>query len=216
MKIFSALFGAVFCLLLGLPQGRASSICSTVPNNLVANCGFETGDFTAWTLSGNDVPIELGNLYGVEGADPFDGISPFSGLFQAYFADLVSNATTLSQTLATVPGKVYTVSWLLAQDTAVGTGYTNAFSASFNGAPLVNLAAVPVEGYTKYSYTGLATGSSTVLSLTLGDDLGEFLLDDVEVAVAPEPAAWQLGMGGLCLACLLARKGRNRTGPVSK
>ena len=31
----------------------AQDICQSVAGNLVANCGFETGDFTGWTQSGN-------------------------------------------------------------------------------------------------------------------------------------------------------------------
>jgi hypothetical protein len=64
---------------------------------------------------------------------------------------------------------------------------------------------VPAEGYTKYTFSGVATGSASVLSLTFGNDLGEFLLDDVTVA-APEPAAWSLVAGGAVLAFLLRRK----------
>ena len=191
MRTFIGLSCVGFCLFVGLPQGKAD-ICSTNPNNLVVNCGFETGDFTGWSLSGNDVPGSLNTLYGVEGVDPFDGISPNSGSYQAYFADLVSNATTLSQTLSTVAGGQYVVSWYLAQDTAVGAGYSNAFAASFGTVSLTSLTAVPVEGYTYYSYLATAASSSSALNLTLGNDLGEFLLDDVSVALTPEPSAWML------------------------
>jgi hypothetical protein len=31
----------------------AQDICQGAPGNLVANCGFETGNFSGWTLSGN-------------------------------------------------------------------------------------------------------------------------------------------------------------------
>jgi|ERR1035441_1188304 hypothetical protein len=208
MKTACKLFCVAFCLFLGLPQSKAGSICDANPSNLVANCGFETGDFTAWSLSGNDVPSLLGNLYGVEGLDPLDGISPNSGLSQAYVADLVANATTLSQALTTVAGGIYTVSWFLAQDTAVGGGYSNEFSASFGGVSLVSLTAVPVQGYTYYSYAATATSSSSVLSLTLGNDLGEFLLDDVSVGT-PEPSAWTLVFVGV-LVCIFGRKRMTR------
>jgi hypothetical protein len=65
---------------------------------------------------------------------------------------------------------------------------------------------VPVQGYTKYTYQTVATSSSTTLSFTLGNGLGEFLLDDVSV-VAPEPSAWTLMLlvAGGCVF-LLRRK----------
>jgi hypothetical protein len=206
MKTVSGLFCAAFCLFLSLPQARASSICTAISGNLVTNCGFETGDSTGWTLTGNDVPLELNNLYGVEGVDPIDGISPNSGSYQVYIADLDANATTLTETLGTVAGSAYVVSWYLAQDTAPVAPYSNLFSASFGGVTLVSLSAVPVEGYTKYTSAAVATSSSTVLSLTVADDLGEFLLDDVSVTLAPEPAAWALTLCGTTLAFIFRKK----------
>jgi PEP-CTERM motif len=207
MRTVNTLLLAFFGLL--AMQGRAVastiSVCDANPLNLVTNCGFETGDFTSWTLSGNDVPFELGNLYGVEGVDPFDGMSPNSGLNQAYFADLVSNATTLSQTLATQIGDTYQISWFLAQDTDPASPYSNAFSASFGGNPLTSLTSLPVQGYTRYSYTMAATSASTTLSFTLGNDLGEFLLDDISVAT-PEPATWLCALIGAALCGLAVRR----------
>jgi hypothetical protein len=200
-----------FCLFLAVPQSKAD-ICGTTPGNLVANCGFETGDFTSWTLAGNDVPGQGGVLYGVEGTDPIDGIAPNSGSNQAFFADLVSNATTLSQSITTVPTDQYTVSFYLAQDTTPSAGYSNAFSASFGGDTLVSLSAMPVQGYTEYSYTVDATSASSVLSLTFGNGLGEFLVDDISVvndtpvATTPEPPAWTLMLVGLMGSAFLWKR----------
>jgi hypothetical protein len=204
MRTLSAFICASFCLLAF--QGRAAatsvSICDSTAGNLVSNCGFETGDFTSWTLSGNDVPTELGYQYGVEGQDPLDSISPNSGNYQAFFADIDANATTLSQSIATTSGDEYQISFYLAQDTPVGGGYSNLFSASFGGTTLTSMTAVGVQGYTQYSYDAVASASSSVLSFTLGNDLGEFLLDDVVVTSAtPEPGTWLLlsAAAGLCL-----------------
>jgi len=205
MKTTAALMAVVLGCLVWVSPGRAEEACVSVPNNLVANCGFETGSFTSWMLSGNDVPSELDNLYGVEGTDPLDGIVPNNGSYQVYIGDLVSNSVTLSQTLNTQAGTIYTVSWCLAQDTPVEGAYSNAFSASFDGVALVSLTAVPVEGYTLYSYTGLATSSSTVLSLTMGNGLGQFLLDDVDVST-PEPSAFPLLAGVSVAAWILRRR----------
>jgi hypothetical protein len=204
MRTLSAFICASFCLLAF--QGRAAatsvSICDSTAGNLVSNCGFETGDFTSWTLSGNDVPTELGYQYGVEGQDPLDSISPNSGNYQAFFADIDANATTLSQSIATTSGDEYQISFYLAQDTPVRGGYSNLFSASFGGTTLTSMTAVGVQGYTQYSYDAVASASSSVLSFTLGNDLGEFLLDDVVVTSAtPEPGTWLLlsAAAGLCL-----------------
>jgi hypothetical protein len=207
MKITCGLICLGFCCFLGAPVSKANpsyAPCTGVVGNLVSNCGFETGDFTSWTLTGNDAPGELNNLYGVEGTDPINSIAPNSGASQAFFADLDANATTLSQTLGTTPGTTYTLAFYLAQDTATGGGqspYSNEVIVNFDGATLASLSDVPVEGYTLYTYSGLASGGSTVLSLTMGNDLGETLLDDVSVSIpstsTPEPSTWGLMCAGL-------------------
>src|SRR5580692_6126484 len=161
MRLACGFVCIAFCLFLGVTESKADSCISV--GNLVANCGFETGTFSSWSLSGNDVPLGLNILYGVEGVDPLDGIHPDSGTSQAFFTDLDANATTLKQTIITAPAHTYTVSWFLAQDTAAIAPSSNEFSASFGGVTLVSLTAVPVEGYTEYSYTATALSSSSVL-----------------------------------------------------
>jgi hypothetical protein len=212
MKITCGLICVAFGFFLGAPLSKAStSYCAGVPTNLVVNCAFGTGDFTGWTVTGNDTPGELGNLYGVEGTDPIDSISPPNGdTYQAFFADLVANSTTISETIATFPGEEYFVSFYLAQDTTPLTGEppnSNEFIASFAGTTLEDLVAMPVQDYTYYSFTVTATSASSVLSFTLGNDLGEFLLDDINVD-SPEPSAWMLMLGG-CMALIFGRRFRN-------
>ncbi len=192
-----------------IPQARAATACTAMTGNLVANCGFEAGTFSGWTLTGTDVPLQEGTLYGVEGTDPVNSIAPHSGKDQAYFADLTTSPLTLSQSIATVAGTAYKISFYAAQDTDPNSGgstYTNSLSASFGGASLISSAVVPVEGYTLYSFTGVAGSSASVLSLTFGNDLGQFLVDDVTVTATPEPAAWVLVAGGAVMALSLARK----------
>jgi hypothetical protein len=178
---------------------------------LVANCGFETGDFTSWTLSGKDVTAGLLNIqYGVElGTDP-DGNDPNSGSYQAWFADTTADTMTLSQVLSTKAGDTYQISFYLAQDTALVSPYHNAFSAAFGTDTLASLTAIPVQGYTMYTLTA-ATGS-TDLSFELGNDLGEFLLDDVQVTdvTTPEPATLLLLLSAGAVSGL-AKKLRRRS-----
>jgi hypothetical protein len=193
MKTTWGFLFAAFCLYVSMPQGRAD-ICGSAPGNIVANCSFGTGDFTDWTLSGNDVPSEENNLYGVElGQDPDGNNPPGGSAYQAYFGDLDSNATTISQTFNTTVGGVYDVSWFLAQDTTPDPSHPegqNEFIATFGAATLVSLSNVPVENYTEYSYAVTATAASSTLSFTLGNGLGYFLLDDI--IVTPEPSSWVL------------------------
>jgi hypothetical protein len=225
MRITNSIFSTILLGLAAASHASANaSFCDAIPQNLVQNCGFETGDFSAWTTSGFDVTQgALGNLYGVEGTDPFDGISPNSGSSQAFFADLDPNATTISQTLNTVAGVTYDVSWYLAQDTPPdptltcgGTPCTNLLTVSFGGTTLINVTGIPEQGYTLYSFASEATSSSTVLSITVGNTGGESLLDDVSVTAAPEPSSvFFLGAG---LICFLYRKRvrRSRDGAPSR
>jgi len=196
MRTISGLLFVALCLYVSMPESRADT-CGTTPGNVVLNCSFGTGDFTDWTVTGNDTPSEYDNLYGVElGQDPFDGIFPAGGsAYQAWFGDLDANATTISQTFNTTIGATYDISWFLAQDTKPdkttdGGAYSNEFKASFGSAVLVNLTGMPVQGYTEYSYVVTATATTSALSFTLGNGLGEFLLDDV--VVTPEPSSWVL------------------------
>jgi hypothetical protein len=216
MKRTFALLCAAFGLLLFTSQARAVS-CNLAAGNVVTNCGFETGSFSGWTLAGNDVPGQLNNLYGVEGADPFPlpgGTNPNSGNFQAFFSDQAADPTTLSQTLTTTSGKTYTISFYLAQE-LLGPGSVNNLAlVTFGGTTIENLTNVPVEGYTLFTGTALASSGSTILSLEFGNDIGEFLLDDVVVSTpavttsVPEPSSWALLFTGAVLASWFGISGR--------
>ncbi len=209
MRRTLAVLCTAFCLFVAAAQSKADT-CG-VAGNLVANCGFETGDFTSWTLTGNDVPAAQDNLYGVEmGQDP-DGNNPHGGSYQVFIGDLVANATTLAQNIATTAGSTYTISFWLAQDTPTVTPYSNEFSVLFGGSGLTQNG-IGVEGYTKYSFTETATSASTALDLTLGNDVGYFLLDDISVvdnsaaAPTPEPSAWTLMLVGIMGGALVWKR----------
>ena len=183
--------------------GAQAATCPS--GNLVTNCGFETGDFSGWTLSGIDFDQgNEGNLFGVEGSDPF-GPGPHSGNSQAYFADQFANPLTMSQSIATTAGTQYTIAFWMAEATDGPGTQHDQLSVSFGGASLPTLTNVTDQGYTEYTFTGTGNAGSTLLSFTFGNDIGQFQIDDIGVTgpapAIPEPSMLAMfGLGALALA----------------
>ncbi len=146
--------------------------------DLVVNGGFETGDFTGWTQSGNT------DYTGVT-----TGIAN-SGDYAAYFGP-DGSLGYLSQTLATTVGTNYELTFFLA-----GDGQTpSEFQVTLGGTTFDELN-LPVFAYSAMSLTLTATSSSTLLQFGFRDDNGFFNLDDVSVSAVPEPVSLTLSFLG--------------------
>lgn len=89
------------------------SPCGDVSGNLVANCSFGTGNFTDWTGSGDT------GFVGVDSVSPFATL-PYSG--NAYEASIGPTGDTggIYQTITTVPGMSYDISFFLEDDGCQG------------------------------------------------------------------------------------------------
>lgn len=201
-RIFLAL-AALVIFGFAAPSTKAD-VCGVVAGNLVSNCGFETGTFSSWTQSGN-----LG-FTAVDNGTFLSGRLPNSGMFQAHFGP-VTTLGFLSQTLVTTPG-TYTLSFWLGN-----TGGTpNSFSASFGGVPIPgsSLTNAPASSYTFFTFSVVATGSSSLLEFAFRQDPGYWFLDDVVVvregaAPVPEPVTMLLlgsGLAGMGLKLRRRRK----------
>jgi hypothetical protein len=195
----------VLCGLWGASRATATpSYCTSVTGNLVTNCGFETGDFIGWTVGGN-TSNPGGNYYGVDALDLSTG--NFGAYMSQDYVDGGATSVDLSQTLATVAGASYLVSFFLEQDTAPFIGYTHAFTATWGGSKQLSLTPTvvspgPVGVFTQYSFVVSATGPSTVLNFAFENDDAYWSFDDVSVAAVPEPSTFVLAgaaLGGLAL-----------------
>ena len=147
-----------------------------VGQSFIPNGGFETGDFTGWTLSGTG-----GTANFVAGSSSISGLWPHAG---NYFEALhqAGSLAYLSQTLPTVPGLQYLISlWLYSPNVSNRTLTPNEFSVACNGAMLFDQVNLGKIGWTNLQFVVTATGTNTVLQIGGRDDNYYLGLDDVSV-----------------------------------
>jgi hypothetical protein len=183
---------------------------------LVVNGGFETGNFSGWTVTGGPCEFVLPNIAsqgictGIDsGGDP----RAHSGIDAAYLGQYGSLAG-ISQTIATTPGTTYDLQFWLANTNYAPLGGTtpNQFQVTWNGATVFNSNNMPVSGYKLYDFSLLATGTQTVLSFIGQQNPAYFVLDDVSLTPSdpvrgtPEPGT--LALVGVGAATLAARRRR--------
>ena len=148
--------------------------------NLITNGDFETGDLTGWTptfaASGSDLSV---------GAIP-----PAHDTLGAKFSATGSDFDSISQTFATTPGAFYTFSFFYEITNPPGGGTNNGFNVLWNGAS-VDPALFPrfgvISGFSPFTFTVQATGSTTTVVFEGRNDRAADFLDDVAVrAVVPD------------------------------
>jgi hypothetical protein len=165
--------------------------------NLIVNGGFETGDFTGWTLGGNTAGTFVG--------PPFDGVGhAFSGEHAAVLG-AIGTFGTLSQTFTTVPGALYQLTLWGSN----GGAPPNEVTITLNG--LTAFAAIddPVHDYVLHVFDFTATGTTYTLLFDYEHSTsGAFVIDDVAVAAVPEPST--LTLLALCVGAVAARQWRKR------
>ena len=158
---------------------------------IVQNGGFETGDFSDWTLAGN--PNNGTTFYnGVVGAGTLaDGSGPnfiHSGSYGAFLGD--TNLAFLSQIIQTVPNQKYLLSFWL--DNPVG-GTGQQFLVNWNtnrtSTNQIYLANSPgVLAWKKLTFVVLATDTNATLQFAAQNPPDGFGLDDVSLITVSPPA----------------------------
>jgi subtilase family serine protease len=161
----------------GIAQSRQFTL--QVGQPLLQNGGFETGDFSFWTLNGD------GGNYNFVDNGTF--ITPHSGNYAAALGELGFLAY-LSQSIPTFAGQSYLLSLWMDSPKISGTTTPNEFSVSWNGGTIFDQTNVGKIGWTNLQFIVTATSSSTVLQFGFRDDPYYLGLDDISVTPIPVPA----------------------------
>lgn len=181
------------CAAIASPPGFAA--------NLVVNGGFESGA-TGWSFNSS-----IGGTGGCGGADDV-GLTgtPHTGAFSAYKNCFSAGTGTISQDIATDPGRQYRVDvWVAAN------GFQHGFVAvSFGGVEGIADSTPGVQAYTLRSFLVTATQSTSQLLVSGSVVGGTYFFDDfsvTDVTPVPEPAMVWMTLAGLFGIGLRLRRG---------
>jgi len=192
MKIKLAIIG--FILAVSGVNAQAS--------NLVVNGDFELGQ----TSTSNPKPADWAASFGIDATS--DPSFVHSGTFGVEFLS-PTGVSNLSQTLSTVAGTTYDVSFFL--DLVGSTSIP--ITVSFGDGNLTLTNPTTGQGFQEFSFTGTATSGSTILNFGLTDSALSGL-DDVSVTAAvPEPSTWAMMLLGFAGVGFMAY--RRKSNPAS-
>jgi hypothetical protein len=189
-------------LLTAILAGAAIRACAT---NIVSDPSFESGTANSYTGSMGDgwvVTAGTGAICNNSGAGCGSAGVAHSGS-QMAFLDWSDTFDTTAQTLTTVIGQTYAISYFVAGSQANLLEVTFGGTTLFDGTAPTGGVSTPSD-YVEYDFVAAATSTSTVLAFSGERTVsGEILLDDVSVSAVPEPTPWLLtavpllGLGAL-------------------
>jgi hypothetical protein len=168
--------------------------------NLVTNGSFETGDFTGWEQFGDTGFTFVTSEVSSGG--------PTDGDFHAAFGPTDPNGGGILQTIATVAGASYTLTFDLAN---IGNP-PNAWGLVWDGDFIDIVFDLEPFDYQSLSYSLVASSGSTELAFAFYNEPSYFLLDNISLTAdsgaIPEPASWALMIAGFGLVGSTLRRRR--------
>ncbi len=189
---FPAVTGYDLCTGWGTPTGTnlINALVGLADTSIIQNGGFETGNFNGWTLVGDGIDGTIIYDAVVTAGTFIDNSGPnfiHSGTYGAFLGD--TQIATVSQTLNTVPGQGYLLSFWLANPVA---GSVQQFLVNWNtNSPGINqiyyLTNPPVLPWTNITLVVTATGTNTTLQFGGENDPDGFGVDDVTLMPIPAP-----------------------------
>jgi hypothetical protein len=186
----------------------AGTLLQANATNIVVDPGFESGIPNSYPFPPGDmgdgwiVTTGTGAICNNSGAGCGSAGVAHTGS-QMAFLDWASNPNTIAQTLTTVIGQTYTISYFVAGSQANFLEVTFGGSILFDGTSPTNGVGSPSD-YVQYTFTSTATKTSTVLGFTgQRTSGGEELLDDVSVTPTSVPEPPGLLLLGTSLLSLL-------------
>jgi Concanavalin A-like lectin/glucanases superfamily/Immunoglobulin domain len=174
---------------------------------ILQNGDFEFGSFAGWDLSVGQVNVShiVGNYNGIGGSLH----SPHSGLFSAFLGHN-SSFGDLSQTVPTIPGQSYLLSFFL--NSSVESGSANEFAVAWDGTILFDQTSLATAGWTNLQFVVSAISDMTDLEFLFQNPTNYFILDDVTLtnlpptlSIASQPASRTIPAGsGTTLSVLVS------------
>ena len=162
------------------PGGIVATQIIHVCPQLITNGGFQTGDFTGWTLTGDTNGCSVNNITG-------SGLPDYLGNFAAALGTTDTNGY-LSQTIPTIPSQAYMLSLSLFCDGST----PNEFSVSWEGSTLFDQVNVPSTDPSEYGYVwtnlqfvAASSTANSLLQLRYRFDNDVFGLGNVSLVALP-------------------------------